>query len=161
MWSEMPSQVVYQTNADWYASREALGNNSLVKADTTEKGLIKFWFKDSPTLFMLASTGKLQVKWSDLHEKKTLYKLVKNLLVANPNEKRVIKPLRQQTWIEYPVPESFKLYWCDISTEYVLKNTTSEGENEASIKTFDEAALNDSIRKEVSKKLRKSGARRH
>ena len=76
--------------------------------------LIKFWFSYSLTLFlMLASTGKLQVKWSDLHEKKTLYKLVKNLLVANPNEKLVIKPLRQQTWIEYPVPESFKLYWCE------------------------------------------------
>ena len=43
-----------------------------------------------------------------------LYKLVKNLFyVASPNEKLVIKPLRQQTSIEYPVPKSFKVYWCE------------------------------------------------
>jgi hypothetical protein len=117
----VPSQVVYQTNAEWYASYEALANNSLVKADTTEKGIIQFWFKDNPTLFMLSPTGKLQVKWSNFEEKKVLFKLVKHLLVAGDNGKVVIKPLRQQVWIEYPVPKPFKLYWCSEATEYVLK----------------------------------------
>jgi hypothetical protein len=124
----MSTQVVYQTNADWHATREALVNNSLVKSDTTEKGLIKFWFKDNPTLFMLTPTGKLQVKWSDVNEKKTLYNLVKNLLVANPNEKLIIKPLKQQTWIEYPVPKSFKVYWCGEFDEFLLKKTPQKNE---------------------------------
>lgn len=117
----MSTQVVYQTNADWYATREALVNNALMKADTTEKGLIRFWFKKNPTLFMLTPTGKLQVKWSDVNEKKTLFNLVKSLLVPNPDEKLVIKPLKQQTWIDYPTPASFKLYWCSEATEYILK----------------------------------------
>jgi hypothetical protein len=120
---EVPSQVVYQTNADWYASYEALVNNSLMKADTTQKGLLQFWFKDNPTLFTLSPTGKLQVKWHSLDEKRTLYKLLRNLLVPNSNGKLVIKPLRQQVWIEYPVPESFKLYWCDNASEYVLNKS--------------------------------------
>ncbi|MCW4046324.1 MAG: hypothetical protein NWE99_02005 [Candidatus Bathyarchaeota archaeon] len=113
--------MVYQTNADWHATYEALVKNSLVIADTTQKGLIQFWFKDSPTLFMLSPTGKLQVKWNNLDEKKILFKLVKNLLVAGDGEKLVVKPLRQQMWIEYPVPPSFKLYWCSEATEYALK----------------------------------------
>ena len=96
-------------------------NCSLVMADTTAKGLLWFKFKDSQTVFQLSPTGKFQVKWNDLDEKKTLYKLVKNLLVANPNEKLEIKPLKQQMWIEYPVPESFKLYWCSEATEFVHK----------------------------------------
>lgn len=119
----MSTQVVYQTNADWYATRDALVNNVLMKADTTEKGLIRFWFKKNPTLFMLSPTGKLQVKWSDVNEKKTLFNLVKNLLVPNPNEKLVIKPLKQQTWIDYPVSASFKLYWCSEVDEYVLRKS--------------------------------------
>lgn len=119
----MSTQVVYQTNADWYATREALVNNVLMKADTTEKGLIRFWFKKNPTLFMLSPTGKLQVKWSDVNEKKTLFNLVKNLLVPNPNEKLVIKPLKQQTWIDYPASASFKLYWCSEVDEYVLRKS--------------------------------------
>jgi hypothetical protein len=126
----MPSQVVYQTNADWHDSYEAMVRNPLVKVHDTQKGLLTFWFRGSQTVFMLASTGKLQVRWSDLQEKRMLYKLVKNLLVANPNEKLVIKPLRQQTWIEYPVPESFKLYWCDVETEFVLKKPLENKEEE-------------------------------
>ncbi|MBT0160422.1 hypothetical protein G4O51_10695 [Candidatus Bathyarchaeota archaeon A05DMB-2] len=118
--------MVYQTNADWHTTYEALVNNSLVIADTTQKGLIQFWFRDSPTLFMLAPTGKLQVKWNNYDEKKILFKLVKNLLVAGDGEKLVVKPLRQQVWIEYPVPQSFKLYWCSDATEYVLKKTAIE-----------------------------------
>lgn len=122
----MPSQVVYQTNADWHATYEALVKNSLVIADTTQKGLIQFWFKDSPTLFMLSPTGKLQVKWNNLDEKQILFKWVKNLLVAGDGEKLVVKPLKQQVWIEYPVPPSFKLYWCSEATEYVLKKPAFE-----------------------------------
>ena len=127
----MPSQVVYQTNADLIASYEALVNNSLVKvkADMTQKGLLWFQFKDSQTVFLLSAMGKLQVKWNDEHEKRLLYKFVKNLLVAKPNEKLVIKPLKQQTWIEYPAPESFKLYWCDEATEFVLKTTPETRED--------------------------------
>jgi len=126
LWSEVPSQVVYQTNADWHATYDALVKNSLVIADTTQKGLIQFWFRDNPTLFMLAPTGKLQVKWNNLDEKKILFKLVKNLLVAGDGEKLVVKPLRQQVWIEYPMPPSFKLYWCSEATEYVLKKPAIE-----------------------------------
>lgn len=117
----MPSQVVYQTNADWYATYEALVKNSLVKTDTTQKGLIQFWFKDNPTLFMLSPAGKLQVKWNDVEEKKVLFSLVKNLLVAAPNEELVITPLKQQIWIDYPVPDSFKVYWCSEASEFALK----------------------------------------
>lgn len=131
----LPVQVVYQTNADWHATYEALANNCLIKADTTEKGLIQFWFKDNPTLFMLSPNGKLQVKWSNLEEKKTLFKLVENLLVAVGNEKLIINPLKQQLWIEYPVPDSFKVYWCDQSSEYALKNQ-SKSKNDESVRKF-------------------------
>ena len=96
-------------------------NNTLVVLAPTKKGLLWFRFVDSRTVFQLSPMGKLQVKWGDLNEKRTLYKLVKNLLIATPNEKIVIKPLKQQLWIEYPVPESLKLYWCDTTTELVLK----------------------------------------
>lgn len=123
---KMPSQVVYQTNADWHESYEALAKNSIVKADVTKKGLLWFQFIGSHTVFILAPTGKLQVKWSDLNEKILLFKWIKNILIANSNEKLCIKPLKQQTWIEYPVPGSFKLYWCDQATEFVLKKSCSE-----------------------------------
>ena len=124
--------MVYQTNADWHATYDALVKNSLVIADTTQKGLIQFWFKDSPTLFMLSPTGKLQVKWNNLDEKKILFKWVKNLLVAGDGKTLVVKPLRQQVWIEYPVPPSFKLYWCSEATEYVLKKPAFESSKRCS-----------------------------
>ena len=125
---QLPAQVVYQTNADYYASEEALSKNTLVFLNSTKKGLLWFRFLGSKTVFQLSPLGKLQVMWSDLSEKKTLYKLVKNLLVVKGNEKLLIRPLRQQTWIEYPVPESFKLYWCDVATEYVLKTNPAKQE---------------------------------
>jgi len=75
---------------------------------------------------MLAPSGKLQVKWNNVEEKKILFNLVKNLLVASGDEKLVIKPLRQQVWMEYPVPESFRLYWCSEATEYILKKQALE-----------------------------------
>ena len=92
--------------------------------------MLWFKFKDSQTVFQLSPIGKLQVKWNDLDEKKTLYKLVKNLLVANPNERLVIKPLKQQTWIEYPVPEPLKFFWCDEVTEFVHKKAPETKEEE-------------------------------
>jgi hypothetical protein len=99
--------------------------NSLLVVDRTEKGLLWFRFIESHTVFLLSPLGKLQVKWSDVSEKQTLFKLVKNLLVAKPNEKLSLRPVKQQTWIEYPVPNSFKLYWCNKATEFVL-NPSSE-----------------------------------
>jgi hypothetical protein len=125
----MPSQVVYQTNADWHDSYDAMAKNTLVTVEETKKGLLWFHFIGSQTVFTLSPTGKLQVKWSDLNEKRILYKQIRNLLVAKPNEKLTIKPLKQQMWIEYPVPKSFKLYWCDQSTEFVL-NKKAENKKE-------------------------------
>jgi hypothetical protein len=120
------SQVVYQTNADYYASEEAIAQNNLIIFEKTKKGLLWFRFTSSRTIFQLSPNGKLQVKWSNLEEKKLLYKLVKSLLIANKNEELAIKPLKQQTWIDYPEPESFKVYWCDQSTEFVNKKYTEQ-----------------------------------
>jgi hypothetical protein len=121
LWLEVPTQVVYQTNADYAATEETLTTNKLMIVAPTRKGLLWFRFVDSRTIFQLSPMGKLQVRWADLNEKRTLYRLVKNLLVASPKEKLVIKPLKQQLWIEYPVPDPFKIYWCDELTEYALK----------------------------------------
>lgn len=113
--------MVYQTNADYTATEETLATNKLIIVAPTRKGLLWFRFVDSRTIFQLSPMGKLQVRWADLNEKRTLYRLVKNLLVASPKEKLVIKPLKQQLWIEYPVPDPFKIYWCDELSEYALK----------------------------------------
>ena len=104
--------------------------NDLVMVDVTAKGLLWFRFKKNRTVFLLSPLGRLQVKWSDESEKRTLFRLIKELLVAKPNEKLLVRPLKQQTWIEYPVPNSFKLYWCDNITEYVLKTTLENREHE-------------------------------
>ena len=125
-------QVVYQTNADWHACSEVLFRNSLLRTfSESHKGLLIFQFKESPTIFILSPTGKLQVKWNDIEEKKILFRLIKNLLVPPPNEKLVIKPLKQQLWIEYPVPDPFKVYWCDQSSEYALKKPIIPTKEEA------------------------------
>lgn len=129
----MSSQVVYQTNADWHDSYDALAKNSLVTVEQTMKGLLWFHFKESRTVFVLSPAGKLQVKWRDLHEKRIFFKQIKNLLVAKPNEKLTIKPLKQQMWIEYPVPESFKIYWCDHWAEFGLKKTSETTEAERTV----------------------------
>jgi hypothetical protein len=123
----MLSQVVYETNADWTTSQEAMAKNPLVVADVTQKGLLWFRFTDNRTVFLLSPSGKLQVKWNDVSEKRTLFRLVRNLLVAKPQEKLFIRPVKQQTWIDYPVPELFKLYWCDNTSEYVLNTPKSGG----------------------------------
>ncbi len=66
------------------------------------------------------------VKWNDLHEKKALFRLVRNLLVARENEKLFVKPLKQQLWIDYPVPEKFRIYWCDEVDELVLEKRSGD-----------------------------------
>src|SRR3990170_139324 len=124
----MLSQVVYETNADWLASQESMVKNDLVMVDVTVKGLLWFRFKKNRTVFLLSPLGKLQVKWSDESEKRTLFRLIKELLVAKPNEKLLVRPLKQQTWIEYPVPNSFKVYWCDEASEFVLKTPVKNKE---------------------------------
>ncbi len=130
MWSQVLSQVVYETNADVAASYDAMVKNPLVVADRTEKGLLWFKFKDNRTVFLLSPLGKLQVKWNDVSEKRTLFRLIRNLLVPRPNEALSITPRKQQTWIDYPVPDSFKLYWCDQTTEFVLKKSPETREEE-------------------------------
>ena len=107
LWFQVLSQVVYETNADVAASYEAMVKNPLVVADRTEKGLLWFKFKDNRTIFLLSPLGKLQVKWNDVSEKRTLFRLVRNLLVPRPDETLSITPRKQQTWIDYPVPDSF------------------------------------------------------
>jgi hypothetical protein len=130
LWSQVLSQVVYETNADVAASYEVMVKNPLVVADRTEKGLLWFKFRDNGTVFLLSPLGKLQVKWNDVSEKRTLFRLIRNLLVPRPNEKLSITPRKQQTWIDYPVPDSFKLYWCDQTTEFVLKKSPEAKEEE-------------------------------
>jgi hypothetical protein len=136
LWSQVLSQVVYETNADVAASHDAMAKNPLVVADRTEKGLLWFKFKDNRTVFLLSPMGKLQVKWNDVSEKRTLFRLIRNLLVPRPNETLSITPRKQQTWIDYPVPDSFKLYWCDQTTEFVLKKppeTREEAQQKVSV----------------------------
>lgn len=152
----MLSQVVYESNADLIASCEAIVRNPLVVADKTEKGLLWFKFKENRTVFLLSPLGKLQVKWTDVSEKRTLFRLVKNLLVAKPNEKLAITPLKQQTWIEYPVPDSFKLYWCDIASEFVLKKS-SETEEDQKVdwsKTSAGASVSGGVSKNYGEKVK-------
>jgi hypothetical protein len=127
----MPSQVVYQTNADYYASEEAIANNNLIISEKTKKGLLWFRFASSGTIFLLSPNGKLQVKWNNIEEKKLLYKLVKKLLIAEKNQEFDIKPLKQNCWINYPEPESFKVYWCDQSTEFVNKKCTEQSSGQS------------------------------
>ncbi len=122
----MPSIVVYETTADWQASYEAMVNNSLVQAEPTQKGLLWFKFRDNGTVFQLSPNGKLQVKWNNVSEKKTLFRLLGNLLVTTTGEKPKFTPQKQQTWIPYPVPDSFKLFWCDEETELVTKKKSNE-----------------------------------
>lgn len=151
----MPSQVVYETNADLIASHEVMVKyEQFVVADMNAKGVLWFKFKGNPTVFLLSPFGKLQVKWSDVHEKKTLFRLLRNILIARPGDKLLIKPLRQQTWIEYPVPESFKLYWCDTSTEYALKSTATDAESEDGAKTEDPTLICRLTAKAVSRERR-------
>lgn len=68
---------------------------------------------------MLSKNGTMQVRWHTLEEKKVLLKLVQNVLVPESGQRLIIRPDKQQAWINYKEP--FKLSWCDESTEYKLK----------------------------------------
>ncbi len=134
----MLAQVVYETNADFALSYEVMVKNQLVVVDRTEKGLLWFKFKNNRTVFQLSPFGKLQVKWNDVSEKRTLFRLVKNLLITQSNEKLLIKPVKQQTWIEYPVPRSFKLYWCDKESEFIVKTSKNRDSSATRQKASDD-----------------------
>jgi hypothetical protein len=135
--------VVYQTNADYVASYEVIAKNPLLVADMTEKGLLWFKFKDNLPVFILSPNGKLQVKWTNISEKRTLHRLVKNLLIAKPGEKLEMKPVKQQAWIDYPPPEGFKLYWCDEVTEFVQKTQFKEVPRIVQTKSYGTGSISD------------------
>jgi hypothetical protein len=147
------SQVVYETNADWAASQEALVRNDLVIVDVTAKGLLWFRFIDNRTVFLLSPSGKLQVKWNDVSEKRTLFRLLRNLLVPRPNQELSITPKKQQTWIDYPVPNSFKLYWCDTETEFVLKRSNGGNQNPCKMSNSEWMAVVEAV-EELRRELR-------
>lgn len=115
------TQVVYQTNMDFDASEESIRKSGLVTSDVNPKGTLWFKFKDTETVFLAFHTGKLQVRWKNPEEKKTLFKIVKNLLVARSGEVLKVTSTHQTPEIPYPLPDAFKLYWCDEETEYVKK----------------------------------------
>ena len=119
----MPNQVLYQTNADWYATWKNLTQNPIVVAavDRTEKGLLWFRLKGTNTVFILSPEGRLQVRWSSPEEKKVAFEIVKHLLVPEEKQKLKVTPLKQQLWIDYPEPENFRIYWCKEETEYLKK----------------------------------------
>jgi hypothetical protein len=97
----MSVQVVYQTNADYLSTYEAMVRNALIVADITEKGLLWFKFKGSKPIFLLSPKGKLSVKWNCASEKRLLCKLLKNILIANDSDKIMLKPLRLHLWKVY------------------------------------------------------------
>jgi hypothetical protein len=115
------TQIVYETNVDYEATYQNLVECNVVIVDKTEKGLIWFKLKGSKTIFTLSPYGKLQVKWSRVEDKKALLPIVKNLFVPEEGERLRMRPTGQQAFIPYPVPQRFKLYWCDEVTEYVRK----------------------------------------
>jgi hypothetical protein len=115
----MAVQVVYKANFDYCATYEKLRQSTVGALDVTQKGLIWFKFNGTRTVFLLTPGGFIQVKWSDLEEKKVLFKVFKGLLVPAAGKKLTVKPLKQQVWVDYPAPPDFKLYWCEAETEYV------------------------------------------
>ncbi|MEM3550825.1 MAG: hypothetical protein QXV01_07020, partial [Candidatus Bathyarchaeia archaeon] len=114
----MRNQVVYKANFDYEATYQRLVQSNIAVVDKTEKGLIWVRFKDTKTVFLLSPRGKIQVKWANLEEKKVLLKILKNLLAPTEGQKLSVKPSKQQFSIEYPPPPNFKLYWCELETEY-------------------------------------------
>lgn len=115
----MKTQIVYETNTAYEATYQKLAESELVIADKTKKGLIWFRFKGTKTIFILSPYGKLQVKWSNPEEKKILLRIIRNLLVPKNGQNLELNPMGQQTFIPYPEPSSFKLFWCDEETEYI------------------------------------------
>lgn len=121
----MKNQVVYDSNLDYEATYQALLNSKLFIVELTPKGMIWTSFKDTKTIFMVFPSGKIQVLWKSLEEKKVLLNVFKNLLVPRDGEVW-IKPCQQQITIPYPPPEPFKLYWCEEETEYVKQTETDK-----------------------------------
>jgi len=114
----MTNQVVYQTNADYETSYKSLYNSNLVASiEQTRKGIIKFRLKDMKTFFTLSPNGKLTARWNDLNEKKSLLKILEDLLVPRGDLGLTFKPVFQQMWIHYP-PINFRLYWCNEKLRY-------------------------------------------
>lgn len=138
--NDYKNQVVYRTNADYFASYEKLKeaqSNVVASFDQTEKGHIWFRLAETKTVFVLSPKGKLQIKWSDLKEKQVLLKIVRSLLVPEQGQKLKITPTSQQAYISYPPPTNFKLYWCEEKTEYVKKSDKrfrSESERKRALK---------------------------
>ncbi len=114
----MRNQVVYESNFGYEATYERLCRSGIAVVEKTEKGLIWVRFKETKTVFLLSPKGKIQVKWANLEEKKVLLKILKNMLVPVEGQELVLKPSKQQVFIEYPPPSNFKLYWCEMETEY-------------------------------------------
>jgi hypothetical protein len=114
----MSNQVVYQSNFDYEATYERLCRSGVAVVEKTEKGLIWLRFKDTRTVFLLSPGGRIQVRWANLEEKKVLLKILKNMLVPLEGQDIILKPLKQQFFIEYPPPPNFKLYWCETAVEY-------------------------------------------
>jgi hypothetical protein len=114
----MKTQIVYETNIDFGASVERIGECNLIVLERTEKNLVWFQIKETTTVFVLSPRGKMQVKWENPEEKIILMKVVKSILIPRQGEKLKIKPVGQQPFVTYPPPKSFKLYWCDETTEY-------------------------------------------
>lgn len=116
----MINQVLYQTNADYTASYEALYKSGIIDSiSQTEKGLITF--RIGVTGFVLSPNGKLQVKWSNLEEKKTLLETVKDLLIPKKGE-LTMNPLSQQLWLHHPQPPEIAVHWCNKKIRYAKVN---------------------------------------
>lgn len=125
------NQVIYEiSNLDFEQTVNRLTSpNSLVAfAYVTQKGLLCFGLKTGKTTtFLLSPDGKLQVKWSNLEEKKKLLPIVKSLLVPENGEKLTITPVYQQIFdIVYPSPSNLKIYWCDKMFNYVLMSNSPQ-----------------------------------
>jgi len=134
----MPNQVVYQSNFDYEATYERLCRSGVAVVEKTEKGLIWLRFKDTRTVFLLSPGGRIQVRWANIEEKKVLLKILKNMLVPPEGQDVVLKPLKQQFFVEYPPPPNFRLYWCEAAVEYA-----KQAEFEPQLKEAVEKAVNE------------------
>lgn len=103
----MPSQIVYQTNADLIATYESLVETKVAVADLTEKGLLWFKLKESKPIFLLSAKGKLVVKWENNLEKRALCKRLKSILIPLNNRTVVLTAKKEQIWKRHE-PSNFE-----------------------------------------------------
>lgn len=133
----MSNQVVYETNADYYASYNSLYNSNEVSfVEQTQKGIIKFGLVRSETATCnLAPNGTLQVNWANEEEKKTLHPIIKKLLIPLLGEELEITALHQQILGKILAPTSqLELYWCNKKYQYerpILNPWLSKNERKA------------------------------